>query len=243
MSSNWPVAHHEPLAFIADELWCIHAELPRIPIGRRMTIARHRDGTLTVHSVICCDEPTMRAIDALGKVARIIVPNAFHRMDAPYWKARYPSARVLAPNPAREAVAKIVTVDGAVDELADDPRFASINLDGLAGEAAFVHTDDRGAKTLVFNDLVQNHPDHIRAPRGWIPRLLGQTGGPKVTPIIKTFLVKDNAACASHLRRLAKLPGLVRIIVSHGAIIENAPTSTASATLIRVAERLSPSSR
>ena len=242
-STHWPVARHQPLTLIADDLWMVDAELNALPIGRRMVIARHRDASLTIHSAVCCDDATMRAIDALGRVARIIVPSPIHRLDGPHWKAREPDARVLATKATAKRVAQRVAVDGDYSELADDPRFSAIALDGVPTEGVFIHVDDRGARTLVFNDALQNNPDRIAQPRGWMLRLMGSTGGPKVTPIVRLFVIKDKAAYASHLRRLAKLPGVVRAIPAHGAIIENAPTSTASATLIRVADRLSPPSR
>jgi hypothetical protein len=46
-------------------------------------------------------------------------------------------------------------------------------------------------------------------------RALGLTPGPRVTPIVKFELVKDEPALRAHLEALASDPDLERLIVSH----------------------------
>ena len=41
------------------------------------------------------------AIEALGPITAIVVPNEFHRLDAPAYAARYPAAKVYAPRGGR----------------------------------------------------------------------------------------------------------------------------------------------
>ena len=58
------------------------------------------------------------------------------------------------------------------------------------------------------------------------PALLGSTGGPKVTPIGRLLGVGDARAMAGSFRRLAALPGLRRLVPSHGKISSGSPSTT-----------------
>jgi hypothetical protein len=233
-STAWKPARHGPLVAVTDGLWTVNAELDLLPIGRRMTVLRTSDGGLLVHSAVACDEPTMQAIDALGSVRIIVVPSASHKIDAPRYSARYAAARVLTPSAARRHVEKVLPVHGSYGDLSADPRLRVELLDGVAGEGVFIHTDSAGDVSLVFNDALMNLPDHLPGFKGWITKLMGSTGGPKVTPTARRFIVRDPLAYQAHLRRLAAIPHLCRIIVSHGDLIEG----DAPSVLRRVADTL-----
>jgi hypothetical protein len=58
---------------------------------------------------------------------------------------------------------------------------------------------------------------------GLIYRLVGSTGGPRVTRIGKLVMIKDRRAAVDHLLRLADTPDLRRVIVSHGAMESTDP--------------------
>lgn len=230
----WKVARHGPLTEVTEGLWVVDAELDLLPIGRRMTIVRATTGELIVHSAVACNEETMQQIDALGPVRTIIVPSASHKIDAPRYLARYPEARVLTPSAARRHVEKVVAVHGNYDDLRLDQALRAEMLDGIPGEGVFIHTDLRGEVTLIFNDALMNLPDRLPGFKGWITRLIGSTGGPKVTQTARRFILRDARQYQAHLRRLAEIPGLRRIIVSHGGTIDQ----DAPAVLGRVAETL-----
>jgi len=67
---------------------------------------------------------------------------------------------------------------------------------------------------------------------GFIMGLVGFTGdGPKVSGPAKFFIVKDKAALRANLERLAALPNLSRVVVSHGAPFGADGLRTAAATL------------
>lgn len=233
-TAAWNVPKHGPLEELARGLYGVEAELKGPPIGRRMTLMRLSDGSLVAHSVVACDEPTMQAIDALGPVRFIVVPSSSHRLDAPAWKARYPSAKVVAPEKAAERVAKVVSLDGDYSLLPADPALSSQIVEGAEGEGVFVHRDPDGKVSLVFNDVFMNLPDKLPGFQGFLVGVLGSTGGPKVTGIAKMFVVRDKARCAAHLRRLSELEGLSRIVPGHGAVV----THDASRTLRAVADEL-----
>lgn len=229
-NATWTVLAHGPLEKLDDGLWRIEGSLPGMALKRVMTIARLADGTLVVHNAIALDDAGMRALDALGKVAFIIVPNGYHRLDAPSFAKRYPDARVLAPRGARAKVEEVVTVNGDYGDLPADPRVRLEHLDGVRDGEGIMRVESDDGVTLVFNDLVFNMP-HMPGFSGFVMRVLGSSGGPRVTRIARTFLIKEKAAVRAHLERLAATPRLKRIVVSHHQVIVDAP----SATLARVA--------
>jgi Domain of unknown function (DUF4336) len=229
----WTVASHEPLEPLAAGLWQVEADLDSLPIGRRMTIVRLADGDLVVHNAVACDDDTMAAIDALGPVRWLIVPSGYHRLDAHPFAERYPACKVLAPAGSAARVAQRVRVDGALDLLPADPSLAAESLDGVPAEAVLVHRA-AGEVTLIFNDSFMNLPDRLPGFRGWVVKVIGSTGGPKVTNTAKWFIVKDRAAYAAHLRRLAATPGLARVVPGHGDVVR----TEAAAALVRAADRL-----
>lgn len=231
---TWRAARHGPLTELADGLWTVDAELDLLPIGRRMTVARLADGGLAVHSAVACDDETMAALDRLGPVRFILVPSGYHRLDAPRYAARYPDARVLAMPASHRRVGERVTVHGDHGLLPAGGPLSYEPLDGLPAEAVFVHRAGDGSETLVFNDGFMNLPDRLPGWRGFVVKLMGSTGGPKVTRTARLGLVKDKAAYAEHLRRLAARPALARVVPGHGAVI----TSDAAAALRRAADGL-----
>ena len=223
----WTVASHEPLAPLGDGLWQVAADLAVLPIGRRMVIARRASGALVVHNAVACDDATMAAIDALGPVTTLLVPSGHHRMDAHAFATRYPDARVLTPAGSTTRVQELVKVDGGVDALAPDDELRWEPLDGVPAEAVLIHRR-AGAATLIFNDAFMNLPASLPGLKGWVVKLIGSTGGPKVTRTARWFIVKDKPAYAAHLRRLAATPGLARVIPAHGAIVDGADASRAA---------------
>ena len=215
----WRPARHGALTELADGLWTVEAELDLLPIGRRMVIARLADGSLAVHSAIACDDATMAAIDALGPVRHIIAPSGFHRMGAPAYAARYPEARVVAMPASQARVGQRVTVAGDFSLL---PAGGAVSWEALAGvpaEAVFIHRASDGGETLVFNDGFMNLPATLPGFKGWLVKVMGSTGGPKVTRTARFGIVKDKRAYADHLRKLAARPALARIVPGHGAVI------------------------
>jgi hypothetical protein len=84
-----------------------------------------------------------------------------------------------------------------------------------------------------------NLPDRLPGVKGALVRLLGSTGGPKVTWTARVGIVDDRRAWADHLRRLAARPALARIIPGHGAIV----TADAGAALPPRRRRAAPPPR
>lgn len=218
----WTVLPHGPLEPIDANAWAVTAALPRGKVDRRMTVVRRSDGRLLFHNAVPLEEPAMRALEARGEPAFLVVPTALHRLDVHAWKARYPACAVLAPPGAAAAVGKVVRVDGTLDALPPDPALEVQLLDGTRAREAALVVRGPGGASLLFGDAVMNLP-HLPGVEGLLLRVLGSTGGPRVTRLARLLLVADRRALAAHLARLAAIPGLARLVPSHGAIVAERP--------------------
>lgn len=220
--NDWKVLPHGALERHESNLWSVEGSLPRMKLCRRMVLVRLDDGRLVIHSAVALPEARMREIEAWGEPAFLIVPNAFHRFDAPAYKTRYPGLRVLCPRQARSRVEKVVAVDDDLQALPSDPALEWQPLDGTrGGEPLFLARSDARV-SLIFTDLVFNHP-HVGGIGGVVMRLMGSTGGPKITRLARTMLIQDPHKVAAQLRSLAQTPELARILVCHGHAIEQSP--------------------
>lgn len=217
--TDWKILPHRDIEAFSEHLWQIEGDLEHLPIGRRMVMVRMDDGRLVIHNAICVSEQCMARIEAWGEPAFVIVPNAFHRIDAPRWAARYPKAKVLTSSAAKKKVLERVRVDGDIEELPRTERLELIPLRGSkVGEAAMRVSDPSGT-SLVFNDTVMNN--HRNSGSLWwnFFALTGSLGGPKVTGLMKLTGVSNKAELKAHLLELSQTPGLVRIFPGHGEVI------------------------
>jgi len=218
--TRWKVLPHQPLRQLEDNLQVVDAKLPGgVPLDRRMTVVRLRDGRLVVHNAIALDDASMATLEAWGQMAFLVVPNGFHRLDAFAYKQRYPNLTVIAGPRGQAKIEQAVSVDGGPELLPADGGMHGFNLDGdKVGEMAFIieHGD---TKTLLVNDAVFNQP-HQPGFGGFVMRAIGSTGGLKLTRVMRVFGVSDTKAFAADVLRLAETRGVARLIMSHGDIIE-----------------------
>jgi len=226
-NEHWNVLPHGKLTPMDDGMLTVEGriKMPLMDLPRRMTVVRLHDSRLVVWSAIALDDAAMATFEAFGRPAFLVVPNDHHRLDAKAWKNRYPELKVIAPEGAREKIADVVAVDTTSPDFGD-PGVTFVTVPGTrAHEAALVVRRERGT-TLVLNDLVGN----IRAASGidgWLLRLAGFAGDDAQIPrVVKMALVKDAADLRAQLLEWAELPGLRRIIVSHGDPIEREPQRT-----------------
>lgn len=223
VNTSWTVGGHRPIEKLSSRVWRVEGDLPKMPLKRVMTIVRLSDGRLVVHNAIALEDAAMREIEAWGPIAFVLVPNGYHRLDAPAFHARYPSARVLCPPGSRALVAEVVPDVGTYAELPADAAVSAGILDGVGEAEGFLRVEDESGVTLVLNDAVFNMP-HQPGLQGFVLRhFTASTGGPRVSRVGRFFLVKDKAAFAAHLMRLADTQGLRRVIVSHHETIEERP--------------------
>ena len=212
---HWTVLPHRPIEHVADNLWRVEGDMTNMPLKRVMTLARLSDGGLVIHNAIALDDDAMRAIEAWGDPAFLVVPNGWHRLDAKVFTARYPAIKVLCPRGARAKVEQVVPVDLTYEQFEATETVSFDYPEGVRNSEGVMRVVSGDGHTLVFNDLIFNQP-HFAGLQGLVFRLMGSTGGARVTRVSRMFMVRDKPALRAYLERLAAEPGLRRVIVSHG---------------------------
>lgn len=222
----WEVGPHDPIERLDEGLVTVAGEI-RMPLGnfpRRMTVVALSGGRSAIWSAIPLHERAMEQVEALGDPAFLIVPGVAHRLDIKPWKRRYPEMQVLCPPGAREAVEEVIPVD-LTDDVLGDPDVQFETVPGVGGKegALIVHRGE--ATTLIVNDILAyvHHPHGIGAHI--MARLMGfGVKEPQIPWVGKRMFVENEKALAGAFRRWAQLPGLARIVVSHGDVITDRPS-------------------
>jgi hypothetical protein len=189
-----------------------------LPCPTRMTIIRLPDGGLWLHSPVACAPELVSAVTALGPVAAIIAPNAFHYTHLADWVRAFPDAAVHGVAGLAGKVPGIAYA--ALDAGSTAPWRTVIDSHVLAlgsfTEAVFLHHPSR---TLIVTDLMQNfEARRIRNPLVRAVMRLGGATGPNGQPSleIRIAALRHRAALREGVRQmLAWQPA--GIILSHGA--------------------------
>jgi hypothetical protein len=128
----------------------------------------------------------------------------------------------------------VVPVTDTYGDLAADSAVDLFTLDGTREREGGMIVRGADGTSLVLNDAVFNMP-HVAGAIGFmLRRVTGSTGGPRVSRVIRWFVVADRPAFRAHLERLAGLPDLRRIIVSHHLTITTDPAGTLRAVAARL---------
>lgn len=214
----WVVTPHQPLEQHDASLWSVEGQVPGIAAWRRMAIARTTDGGLIFYNAIPLDEATLFKVRGLGTPKALVVPHDSHGVDA------YPFSQKLGI----PIFGPVSTAARMREKFGDGVRpFTELNalspevqleeLDGTRiGELVMLVRAETGL-SLVFADAYQDHSTH-QAP--WLFRVLGFRGGPRTPPVYRVMFMRDRQALSAHLARLAALPGLKRIVPSHGPVLD-----------------------
>src|SRR3954452_20009560 len=102
---------------LAPNLWQVRGSLS-IPLRRNMTVYKLADGKLLLYSVVAMNEEGMKDLEALGQPAVMVVPHKNHAMDAAFYRARYPSIKVVCPAEGKSRVEeRVQKVDGTPEEV------------------------------------------------------------------------------------------------------------------------------
>jgi len=213
--ASWKVLPHRPIEKLTENLWRVEGDLEKLPLKRVMAVARRSDGDLVIHNAIALPEAEMAEIDAFGKVRYLVVPSGFHRMDARRFLDRYPEARVVCPSGSRKKVEEVVPVHLVYEEFPADEAVALTTLDGVSAREGFMTVRSSDGVSLVVNDALFNMP-HVSGAHGFVfKHITKSSGGLLVSRLTRLVLIKDRAAFAAHLLRLADTPSLRRILVAH----------------------------
>ncbi len=221
--TSWTVRPHRPIQNLSDRVWRVEGDLDLGPLKRVMTIAKRSDGTLVLHNPMALDDAGMSAIEGWGKVARLSIPTGFHRLDAKVFADRYPDAELICPAGARSRIEQVAKVARTYDEVPADPAVRFETLDGSKQREGILVVQDGSGTTVVLADVVFNMP-HTSGFHGFVFRYVtGSSGGPKVSRIARLAVVSDRTAVRAHLERLAGIPDLRRVVVSHHEVIDADP--------------------
>ena len=127
-----------------------------------------------------------------------------------------------------------VDVAGTLEDLPKDPALRCEPLSGTRfGEAAYLVRSGARA-TLVFCDAIMNSRPGAGFA-GFVFNVLGATGPePRISWMYRLRAVNDTAALKRDLMRLAETPGLVRVVPSHGEIVDRDPAGAIRRAVERV---------
>jgi hypothetical protein len=236
LHDRWTVLPHGRLREIDYGLLTVVGQIP-MPLGnfpRRMTVVGLSGKRTALFSPIPLAEAEMDRIEALGEPAFLIIPGCHHRLDARPFHARYPKAKVVTPSGARDMVSEAVPVDLVLDQLKDaDTSFLTVA--GTANRESALLVRRPGGASLLVNDIIA-HVANPRGPGAWLMARLFGFGAtrPAIPRPIRKKLVAEPDALAAQLEQWAATPGLVRVIPSHGEVIDREP----AAELLRLAQTL-----
>jgi len=219
---EWTVLPHDPPALVTDDILTVVGEIamPLMTLPRRMTVVRLKGGRLVIFSAIALDEAEMKRIEDFGAPSFLVVPSDHHRMDAKIWKQRYPALEVIAPPGARAAVEQTVPVDSTAGAFGD-PSVRLVIVPGTGGREAALEVRRPGGLTLVINDVIGNITD-AKGFGGWLLKRMGFAGeAPHLPAPVRLSLVDDKEALRGQFLAWANDPALRRILVSHGAPIDD----------------------
>lgn len=216
-------AHGGPVP-LARNVWQVTGSL-KIPVPRNMTIVRSPQGDLIMYSVIAMDPGGMAELEALGRPRFMVIPHRRHQMDAPFYAARYPDLRILAPEPTR---VHGVTVAGGLTELSGVGIDAFV-LPGNDHEDVVMDIPFGDARALCVCESLNNVK--MSGVMSLLFRALGPPGGGfGVARAVRIREIPDRASLRSWLRSQSERTDLRALLFGHGApITHDVPRALARA--------------
>jgi hypothetical protein len=213
----WIVVPHDPIQKLDDDLWAVEGQIPGVPNGRRrMVMARRGDGSIVFFNAVPLADEALAELAAWGRPACLVLATSSHMIDAHAFRERL-GVTLYCAAAAMPRARAVVTVDGDVEDLPVDARVRLVSLHGTKrGEVALIATGARGDTSVAFGDAFMNMPKGS----GWLMALLRFSGAPRCPPFFRMAFVGDKPALARDMDEIAALPGLARLIPSHGAIID-----------------------
>jgi hypothetical protein len=193
-----------------------------VRLRSRTTIVRLSSGALWVHSPCPPTDDVCAALDALGEVRWIVVPNRFHHLQTPATAARYPTAFVVGPKSAQSRNPHVSLTMGT-----DDPAYVRstaeltpVQLRGgpFLDETVFFHA---ASGSLIAADLLLFASAHDHWTWRMAARIFGRYGKIRTPPDVRMH-TRASAAVAESIAQMRTLP-LQRILVAHADPITDRP--------------------
>lgn len=233
MEQKQKILPHGDFKKLSDRLWILEGTLPhKNPIPRNMIVYKLKNGKLWIHSPIALDEKRQKDLENLGEPMYLVVPNAYHRLDARIYKETYPFSEIVTPQKAEDKVEDKVHVDLRAEEEFIFQDVKSIIVPGLNSiECVYELNLNDGKKALVVNDLIVNIP-RLPGVLGTLVKLLGRIGKFRVPPLTKLLFHVKKENLRHWFEALAKRRDIKIITVSHGdPITRDIPDFLRSASL------------
>jgi hypothetical protein len=219
------------LAPLAEGVWTTND--PTHYLGWRltatMTVLRLADGSLLLHSPVSMTDARRAAVAAIGPIAHLYAPNAFHHTWIGQWASALPAARLHAPA-ALARKRRDLRIDRTIGA-APEPSFEGvIDEIPIAGfrleETAIVH---RPSRTVVVADLVQNVGQPSHAWTKFYSNTTGFYDRVALSRMLRWTAFSDRAAARRSVDNLLGRP-FDRVVVGHGTpLTEGARESLAAA--------------
>ena len=193
-----------------------------VRLRSRTTVVRLAGGALWVHSPGPPNDELCSALDALGDVRWVVVPNRFHHLAAPAMAARYRDAVVVGPKPAEARNPSLRLTMGLQDPIyvRATPELAGMPLAGVPflDERVFFHAD---SGTLIGPDLLISACARDHWTWRISARIWGSYGKARTPPDVR-WNTRANAAAAEALAQIRALP-VERVLVAHADPITDRP--------------------
>lgn len=209
---------------VPDAIWVSERPLwfSGVRLRSRTTVVRLGSGALWVHSPGPPMDEVCKALDALGDVRFLVVPNRFHHLQVPAIAARYPKAFVVGPKSAEERNPSVKVQIGLDDPtyLENTSELAPVHLDGVPflDETVFFHAP---SGSLIAADLLMSACARDHWTWRTAARVLGRYGRNLPPPDVRAK-TRASTAAAESIARLSKLP-IERILVAHADPITERP--------------------
>lgn len=182
--------------------------------GNRMSVIRLGSGDLLLHSPIAFDQTVKQQIAALGRVAYLITPNAFHGLFMDEWLTAFPEALHLSAKENRSSAAAL-SGSAALAGLSPEIEIAGVNGIPKANEFAFFHKPSR---TLLLTDLAFNITGDVPLWTRLFFSLNDAYGKFGPSRLMRSMIEDRNAFRESLLNILEW--DFEQIVVSHGHVVE-----------------------
>ena len=180
---KWTTLPHGTLTAVDDSILTVTGTV-KMPVGnfeRRMTVVRLTDGKGVIYSPIALDEAQMRSLEEFAKSAFLIIPGSHHRVDAKIWKERYPAAKVISAQGARQAVEEVVPVDTTAPDFGDQ-YVSFFTVPGTSMDEAALTASSASGVTLILNDILAN-VQNAKGINGLVAWAFGFSGKPPQIPL------------------------------------------------------------
>ena len=188
----------------------------------RTTVVRLAGGALWVHSPCPPTDEVCAALDGLGEVRWIVVPNRFHHLQPPAMAARYPKATVVGPASvqARNPRVKPSLATGDPAYRGATPELTPIPVRGVPflDETVFFHA---ASGSLIVADLLMSACSRDHWTWRWVARMSGRYEKVRTPPDVR-LLTRASDAAGETISQLCAL-ALERILVAHADPISDRP--------------------